>query len=64
MTTTKSHRRLDLVIWIAVVCLLAGTVSCFGYAGMQLAPDGRPSRQGGDAPALKLRSPVTFERTR
>ncbi|MBX3198603.1 MAG: hypothetical protein KF850_15790 [Labilithrix sp.] len=61
--TTKPHRRFDPVFWLAAVCLLAGTVSCFGYAGMQLAPDGRPSRQGADA-SPKLRSPVSFERTR
>jgi hypothetical protein len=57
--------------WIAIVFLGAATLSCFGYAGMQL-PDETPTRQEADgrrpdapksAAEKPTRSPTSFVRT-
>ena len=58
------HRRFDAAFWFAltVAVLLAGSVSCFSYAGMQFNTDGAAARQGFDGMPPKLRSPIAFQR--
>ncbi len=56
------RRRFDAPFWFAVAVLLAGSVGCFGYAGMLLDTDGASTRHGADGTSSKLRSPISFQR--
>ncbi|MBN9160687.1 MAG: hypothetical protein BGO98_13890 [Myxococcales bacterium 68-20] len=56
------RRRFDAQFWLAVTVLLAGSVGCFGYAGMLLDTDGASTRHGADGRPSNLCSPMAFQR--
>lgn len=58
------HHRIDAPLWFALTAavLLAGSVGCFSYAGMQLNTDRATVRHETDGTSSMLRSPVAFER--